>query len=557
MAKVAIFGGGVGGLTAAHELVDRGFEVEIFEQKQHLWGGKARSIDLANSGVDGRKDLPGEHGFRFFPGFYRHIPDTMSRIPYPGNANGCLDNLVPTTQAALYRESGAPLVMPVNFPTSLDEWREAFACMFNANELVGTENALFFSARLFQLAASCQERWDAEFDQIPWWDFMEAETRGENYQKFLAQGLTRSLVAMQAKVSSTRTVGTMLLQLMFNMMTPGVQTDRVLNGPTNERWIDPWVSDLTARGVKFHLRSQVQRFNMADGRIRSVSLLQDGVSRDVTADYFVSAIPVEKMAALLTPDMLAAAPELEKLNRLETEWMNGIQFYLDQPLPIVHGHTIYADSPWALTSISQQQFWTDFDFNQYGDGRVRGILSVDISDWFTPGDQIHKKPAEDCLPEEIRDEVWAQLKAHLDEETKNHIDKVNILAFNLDPDITYPRTLHRVAENKEPLLINKVGSLALRPNADTAIPNLMLASDYVDTYTNLACMEGANEAGRRATNAILDRAGSEAERCQVWPYDWPFLFDALRVADRAVWELQHLGDKQAHAAAAAGPTSGQ
>ena len=36
------------------------------------------------------------------------------------------------------------------------------------------------------------------------------------------------------------------------------------------------------------------------------------------------------------------------------------------------------------------------------------------------------------------------------------------------------------------------------------IPNLVLAADYVRTHTDLATMEGANEAARRAVNAILD-----------------------------------------------------
>ena len=33
--------------------------------------------------------LPGEHGFRFFPNFYKHVTDTMSRIPtqrFPGGS---------------------------------------------------------------------------------------------------------------------------------------------------------------------------------------------------------------------------------------------------------------------------------------------------------------------------------------------------------------------------------------------------------------------------------------------------------------------------------------
>lgn len=81
--KVIILGGGVAGMSAAHELCERGFEVSVYEFKA-LQGGKARSIDVANSAKDGRKPLPGEHGFRFFPRFYKHLPDTMMRIPFSG-----------------------------------------------------------------------------------------------------------------------------------------------------------------------------------------------------------------------------------------------------------------------------------------------------------------------------------------------------------------------------------------------------------------------------------------------------------------------------------------
>src|SRR5207253_7819158 len=80
MTRVAILGGGVAGLSAAHELAERGFAVAVYEMKS-IWGGKARSMGKPGSGAGGRKVLPGEHGFRFFPGFYKHLPDTMKRIP--------------------------------------------------------------------------------------------------------------------------------------------------------------------------------------------------------------------------------------------------------------------------------------------------------------------------------------------------------------------------------------------------------------------------------------------------------------------------------------------
>ena len=81
--RVVVLGGGVGGLSAAHELIERGFEVTVYETRDRA-GGKARSMPVPGSGSGGRPDLPGEHGFRFFPGFYRHLPDTMRRIPYGG-----------------------------------------------------------------------------------------------------------------------------------------------------------------------------------------------------------------------------------------------------------------------------------------------------------------------------------------------------------------------------------------------------------------------------------------------------------------------------------------
>src|SRR5207248_259840 len=125
------------------------------------------------------------------------------------------------------------------------------------------------------------------------------------------------------------------------------------------------------------------------------------------------AVPVEVMQRLLTPELKEGAPSLAHLDRLQTEWMIGMQFFLRKDVPIVRGHVIYADSAWALTSISQHQFWRQVDLSEYGNGEVRGILSVDIADWHTPGNKVVFKPANQCTNEELKAEVWAQLKAHL------------------------------------------------------------------------------------------------------------------------------------------------
>src|SRR5688572_13926190 len=103
---VAVLGGGVGGLSAAHELSERGFEVDVYEARPDRFGGKARSYPFPSSGTDGRADLPAEHGFRFFPGFYRHLPDTMRRIPVDGQRDGVAGNLVAASRALIAQAGG-------------------------------------------------------------------------------------------------------------------------------------------------------------------------------------------------------------------------------------------------------------------------------------------------------------------------------------------------------------------------------------------------------------------------------------------------------------------
>ena len=127
--RVAILGGGVAGLSAAHELIERGFDVEVYERRDAL-GGKARSMGAPGTGTDGRPDWPGEHGFRFFPGFYKHLPDTMKRIPFANQANGVFDNLVASTQFLLARSGQKDAIFVARFPTSLQELYQALKSGF-------------------------------------------------------------------------------------------------------------------------------------------------------------------------------------------------------------------------------------------------------------------------------------------------------------------------------------------------------------------------------------------------------------------------------------------
>src|ERR687894_2065542 len=148
MTTVAVLGGGVAGLSAAHELAERGFRVTVYEQRDAP-GGKARSMPVPGSGTGGRADLPAEHGFRFFPGFYRHLPDTMGRIPH--GRRSAADHLVPATRILLAQAGGRDeLVASARAPSSLDDLAVAvrFAWEFGTGAGIPPPELALFVERL-------------------------------------------------------------------------------------------------------------------------------------------------------------------------------------------------------------------------------------------------------------------------------------------------------------------------------------------------------------------------------------------------------------------------
>ena len=280
----------------------------------------------------------------------------------------------------------------------------------------------------------------------------------------------------------------------------------MLDAPTSDAWIAPWVAYLESRGVTLRLGAPVEGLTCATAGSRA----RPSAGRRSTADFYVAALPVEVMRTLLSPELRRAEPRLNGLDRLVTRWMNGILFYLRDDLPLVRGHAIYLDSEWALTSISQRQFWRDVPLP------VGGVLSIDISEWQRAGRRTGKVAAAVHAARRSATRSGAQLQRHLDDE----LDGVEVESWFLDEAIEFPNPSG--ATNAEPLLVNTKGSWADRPEASTAIPNLMLAADYVRTYTDLATMEGANEAARRAVNAILDataraRPAARCGRCASRP----------------------------------------
>jgi len=210
---VALLGGGMAGLAAAHELAERGFRVHVYER--NALGGKARSIGVPRTAGNGRKPLPGEHGFRFFPGFYHHVPDSMRKIPVRGNRNGVWDNFRDATETKSPRTNGradatlfgaAPDPEGVATPGGL---QRLLVEELVKQQGVRPDEAELFANRLHVFLTSSDERRFGQWEHTTWWDYVRAEGKSDEYKKVIARGLTRSLVAAKETVASTRTIGNM------------------------------------------------------------------------------------------------------------------------------------------------------------------------------------------------------------------------------------------------------------------------------------------------------------------------------------------------------------
>ncbi len=242
---VAVFGGGIAGLTAAHELAERGFEVTIYERR--AWGGKARSTEVPGTGTEGRRDLPGEHGYRVFLGFYQNLVDTLGRIPFESNTNGVFDNLVPAPQITGAREGKRDFTMPIG---QLDpraytpqQLIDTLASAFVQGSFPPQDFARFL-ARFVVFLSSCDARRLGQWEETTWTAFLQADRYSEDFRRGWIRGWSEVIQASKAEQTSALFPGWILEAGLYSLLGFGANgaTFRCMNRPTNEALFDPWVA---------------------------------------------------------------------------------------------------------------------------------------------------------------------------------------------------------------------------------------------------------------------------------------------------------------------------
>ena len=524
------------------------------------WSDEVNHTDRGRSYVDLviQEDLvPGEHGFRFFPAFYRHVFNTMLRIPIPEpggtgapyieTGRTVLDNVIATHSQGVNFEDRKSFVLPRR---PMNSFQESFDVVKYAYEAMGftTSDVQRLGTKLFKYATSCSARRRDEYENISWWDFVEGDRYRERFSRYI-DSAPQLLVAMRAKVSDARTIGNIAVQLMLDPFRGQGRTDGTLNAPTTLAWFDPWFRYLTNQGVTFQNATLVT-FDRLGGRLRPRIRYPSGkmACLDMFRYHVVALSPQAAQEVVRTANLKGG--DFDKIRSLDlgdptrkdpggiVDHLSGIQYYFRSDVKFVPGHTVFPDSAWGLSAIAQPQFWTRPRGSWDG---YLGLISVDIGNWHAES-PVTKKCAWDSTKQEIAEEVWRQIRATLPETAR----VPEPILYHLDDNIEFATDGPRAGlpvKNATPLVINRTGRFDDRPGTPCHYQihedSIVFAGTYMQTYTRMTTMEAANESGRHAVNAILKAEEFAGDRCMIADPEQFEIEDLkwLVEIDHGLWEL--------------------
>ncbi len=221
--------------------------------------------------------LPGEHGYRYFPAYYRHLFDTMRRTPIldefgDETIETAYDQLVTpaSVQISVNRSQQPPLFhwppdgtakkhlikIDRRQPRSIKEMIQAASNLATKIGLEPRDLAIFVLRILTFMTASKARR--RVWQEQSWLSFLDApgaeepttSPLSERFRDFHEE-LAIALLSMNAKEADAYSYGLNAVQLLLDYRGDGSGIDMTLNGPTSKTWLNPWKRYLRHQGVQF------------------------------------------------------------------------------------------------------------------------------------------------------------------------------------------------------------------------------------------------------------------------------------------------------------------
>jgi len=510
--RVIVFGAGIAGLSAAHYLNQRGYNVIVIE-KLPIPGGLARSERYATG-------LPTEYSYRGFGAWYKNTFSVMKEIKTEWNK------------------------------TVYDELKPIESFDFIGNE----EKYKFGPLDMMRMGWLALKTWSAS----------DIRSRTEYAKQKASDQFNKTLSARGAHVASqvlgpwvgsdSGKVSMHQTGLFFRRnLFPGPpspyyhpQTDKheefwqgnadkwlICVEPINEIWFNPWVKQLQSQGVEFRFNEELYKFVILDNKIIGANIHTNDNNYFIQADYYVLATNpyitndiLNRTPILLEDSQLGLFPEL-----VNDPGHRQISFRIIFPEKIVIPKDmaiILVDSEYDITFYSQTFFE---DLGQGVKSLWSGTTTVDS----VPG-KLFGLPYKAVTKEQFIEEVRYQfLKSKgLDKIIKENNNGRSLSTFPMEievwPTWIFPPKVPLVSDPEQPKWVNNTRNQPYLPSARTSYPEIYIAGAHTKTNTDLYSMEAAVESGRKAADLISNMN-------TVIPQHVPLLLKPFRFVDHILYTL--------------------
>jgi squalene-associated FAD-dependent desaturase len=435
--EVAIIGAGLAGLAAAAALAERGLAVTLLEARPRA-GGRASSFTDAVSGqlIDTCQHVS-MGCCTNFAHFCRTVGIAHLLQPQP-----LLWFLTPDRR--LSRFAAGPLPAPLHLAGSF----------LRAHYLSPSEKVRI------AWGLACLRRTPAEADP-PFFDWLIRHRQTpRTIARFWGVVLTSALNETPERIGLRYARKVFLDGFLRHRRGFEVELPRV---PLGRLYGDELRAWLTRHGVHLRIGCAVRRLPISNGRINGIEL-RDGET--VRADWYVSAVPFDRLLDLLPAELIEREPYFGGLRRLETSPITSVHCWYDRPIThLPHAVLVDCTGQWL--------------FN-------RGEVA--------PGEHYVQ----------VVVSAARQFRGMGHEEVRRLVVEELARLFPIAAQATLRRA--RVVTEHAATFSAVPGVDQWRPTQASPLHNLLVAGDWTATGWP-ATMEGAVRSGYLASEALLARCG--------------------------------------------------
>lgn len=522
---ITIFGAGIAGLTAALELVNNGYQVQIFE-KDDLPGGMAKSKRI--------NGIPSEHSWRGYTSFYYNMFDLLKQIKIneKENFNSYTVDEVATHnkkndawiiyQGYVYdityfvdKHPGGSIIYSVLGKDVEKEWEKHNVKWHLKNKHVietitknkigkliekfdEEKTAYDNLVRLYGLKSIYNK--ETTFDPISLIDYPKIIY---GYLKFLF-GNKRNQDDYNKSLLDTYNEKNLHKNTFDNLILkfsgPGLGFDYtnaslgsfyfyfdcylnnfvnnwyVTNKPTSEAFINPLVNLLQSKGVKIYYNSELQKINHLDNKIINCMVN----NKIIKSDEYIIAINPNNLELIFTESKMDKLAELHRNLKITN---NQISFRLgiNKKVSSSQSGFVLIDSPNNITFYLQDNFFNEkYDFESLISGTC--VMVHDTS-------MTRKKFMENIINQILESKVFG-------------LERSNIVYSEIYDE--WIETNNKL-ESKNKKWVNTYYNEKYKPEHKTEYSNLYLAGAHTNTSFKIWSMEAACESGKIVANLISNK----------------------------------------------------